>query len=116
MKIALVFLAVAVSYATARRPRPCDGKENIDSCLCGDESSTEVTDPWDCKEVNAKPVSCTCVDGSEWEAPEGRPKICDGNIDSCICGDNAATQVTDPKDCKQVRARPVSCACADGSE
>ena len=42
MKIALVFLAVAVSYATARRPRPCDGKENIDSCSCGDESSTDL--------------------------------------------------------------------------
>ena len=119
MKIAVVFLAVAVAYATARRPKPCDGIDNIESCLCGDEASTEVTDPRDCRDVMAKPVSCACVDGSEWEAPEApeeRPKICDGNIDSCVCGDEAATQVTNPKDCFQVQARPVSCACGDGSE
>merc|ERR1719430_2516588 len=91
MKIAVVFLAVAVAYATARRPKPCDSIENIESCLCGDEASTEVTDPRDCKDVMARPVSC-------------------------VCGDEAATQVTNPQDCRQVQARPVSCACGDGSE
>ena len=113
MKIAFVFLAVAVSYATARRP--CGGIENIESCICGDEESTEVTDPRDCKGLG-RPVSCACVDGSEWEAPEGPPRICDGNVDSCVCGDEASTQVAGPKECFQYGARPVSCACADGSE
>merc|ERR1712055_1194195 len=88
MKIAVVFLAVAVAYATARRPKPCDGIENIESCLCGDEASTEVTDPRDCKDVMARPVSCACGDGSEWEAPE---PPCRGRENEAGCAENEET-------------------------
>merc|ERR1711872_634764 len=88
MKIAVVFLAVAVAYATARRPKPCDGIDNIESCLCGDEASTEVTDPRDCRDVMAKPVSCACVDGSEWGAPE---PPCGGRENVAGCAENEET-------------------------
>lgn len=73
MKIALVLLTISVSYATARRPIPCDGLENIVSCVCSDEASSEVPDPRDWRkdpEIAARAVSCACTDASEWEAPE----------------------------------------------
>merc|ERR1712198_405841 len=72
----------------ARRPRPCDGIDNIESCVCGDEASTEVTDPRDCRDVMAKPVSCACVDGSEWERPE---PPCGGRENIAGCAENEET-------------------------
>merc|ERR1712198_285154 len=49
----------------------CGGLENVVSCVCNDEESTEVTDPRLCwTQEQARVVSCTCSDDSEWEAPE----------------------------------------------
>ena len=88
MKIALLFLAVALSYATARFPKPCGGLENIKSCVCGDEESTEVTNPRDCR-GKVRPfwlgLSCVCADDTEWEAPE---PPCGGKENIAGCAEN----------------------------
>ena len=70
MKIALTFIAIAVSYASAQT-RPCGSFLNINFCLCDDEGSTEVKHPRMCKKLEANVVSCTCKDGSDWEPPCG---------------------------------------------
>ena len=71
MKIALAFLAVLVSYASAV---PCGGYFNIDTCVCDDAESTKVNNPRMCRDIEAKVVTCSCADGSEWAPPCGGAK------------------------------------------
>merc|ERR1712110_1305532 len=85
--------AVAIAVTSARRERPCGGGRNIESCVCADEEETEVSKPWQCRRVQARPESCSCVDGSEW-TPTGP---CEGesfDIEFCECDDG--TEVNEP--------------------
>ena len=95
MKVALAILAILVSYASAGRG-PCGGYFNIESCVCDDAESTEVNNPRMCKDVEAKVVSCTCADGSEWEPP------CGGRENVVGCAPNEETGT-------------IECTCADGT-
>ena len=38
------------------------------------------------------------------------------NIESCICDDPQSTKVNNPRMCKDIKAKVVSCTCADNSE
>ena len=95
MKIALAFLAVLISYASAQRG-PCGGYFNILSCVCDDAESTEVNNPRMCKDIEAKVVSCTCSDGSEWAPP------CGGRENVVGCAPNEETGT-------------FECTCDDGT-
>jgi len=95
MKIALAFLAVAVTYASAQI-RPCGGPFNIFSCTCDNAASTAVAHPRMCKNLDADVVSCTCKDDSEWRPPCGGYQ----NIIGCAPNEETGT---------------IECNCADGT-
>ena len=38
------------------------------------------------------------------------------NIDTCVCDDAESTKVNNPRMCKDIEAKVVSCTCADGSK
>ena len=112
MKQFLIVAIVAIAVTSARRERPCGGGRNIESCVCADEEETEVSKPWQCRRVQARPESCSCVDGSEW-TPTGPCEDESFDIEFCECDDG--TEVNEPRECKELQAKPVSCTCSDGS-
>merc|ERR1712226_890440 len=95
MKVALVFLTIAVSYAHAQT-RPCGDFNNIDECKCDDVEQTAVAHPRMCKKLEANVVSCSCVDGSEWEPPCGGFQ----NVAGCAVNEQTGT---------------FECTCDDGT-
>merc|ERR1712083_598450 len=85
---------VCISEAVAQRgggrkrgkPKPCESKDNIDSCECEDGETYSGFDEVkeNCGRRN-KPTSCTCVDGTEWSPSEKPEKPCGSrrNLDEC---------------------------------
>merc|ERR1711936_830413 len=132
--LALVFICLKQAAAQGRRGggggrrggegpgrgkrKPCDTRDNIESCICEDgetyEGHDEVKD--NCgRGTENKPVSCQCNDGSTWTPPE---KPCGGkdNIVECTCEDGETYEGFDIKRrCRPRRNPIVSCACEDGT-
>ena len=69
------------------KPKPCEEKENIDTCICEDGQTYRGFEEVkaNCgRRTDNKPLSCECEDGSTWTRPE---KPCGGgrNINECTC-------------------------------
>ena len=80
---------------------PCGKLSNIKSCKCNDENSSSVSHPSLCKLVNSYAVSCSCVNGGEWNLPCGGwqniqscgPNEEHGRIE-CLCADESVFVLT----------------------
>ena len=81
--------------------RPCGKLSNIESCKCNDGNSSSVSHPSLCKRLNSYAVSCSCVDGGEWNLPCGGwqniqscgPNEEHGRIE-CLCADETVFVLT----------------------
>ena len=97
MKIFLALVAIGISFANADES-PCGSRWNIVSCVCNDEDSSEVAQPFYCRRFGASVVSCTCEDGTQWP-----PAPCnDGTHNIASCAQNEETDV-------------YECTCDDGT-
>ena len=95
VSIIFTFLAIDV------QARPCGKLANIKSCKCNDENSSSISHPSLCKLVNSYAVSCSCVNGGEWNLPCGGwqniqscgPNEEHGRIE-CLCADESVFVLT----------------------
>ena len=126
ISLALVFICLSEAVAQRRgggrrgpggrgKPKPCQEKENIDTCTCEDGqtySGFEEVKANCGRRTDNKPVSCECLDGSTWTRPE---KPCGGgrNINECTCdGETYSGRRDIKRNCNPDNIE--SCECADG--
>ena len=93
MIMAYIILTLVIVDVQAH---PCGKLSNIASCKCNDQNSSSVSNPSLCKLVNSYAVSCSCVNGGEWNLPCGGwqniqscgPNEEHGRIE-CLCADES---------------------------
>merc|ERR1711953_237622 len=118
MLVRIVFALLLVQALA--KTKPCDGKDNIDSCVCEDGETYEGFEELkgNCGRRN-KPVSCECVDGSTWTPADRRRLAPCGtrrNLDECECHDGEIYSGRAIKrNCKKDDNPIAYCNCEDGT-